>query len=120
MHLLPLPVRAVLCLDDRLVEKIREIIDVNIRAENHVAAAAAIAAIGSAFRHEFLAPKTHTTAPAVPSLGQNFDPIDEHKLNLAPAIFRRAPWSVARSPATRIFLPPACARRGRIFRRVPD
>src|SRR3954463_3374318 len=39
MHLFPLPVLAVLRLDDRLVEEIGQVIDVNIGPKNHVAAA---------------------------------------------------------------------------------
>ena len=77
-HFLPHAVPAVFRLDDRLVEKVREIIDVNIGAKNHVAASATVAAIRSAFRHKFLPAKTHTTAPAIPSLGKNFDSIDKH------------------------------------------
>src|SRR4051812_33934372 len=43
MHFLPHPVSAVFGLDDRLVEKIGEIIDVNIGTQNHVATPAAVA-----------------------------------------------------------------------------
>ena len=45
-------------LDERFIEKVGEIIRVPIRAQNDIAAATAIAAIGSAFRHKFLPPKT--------------------------------------------------------------
>ena len=78
MLLLPLPVRATLGLDDRLVEKIGEIVGVDVGAQNDVAAAAAIAAIRAAARHELLAPKTDATAPAIPGLGKNFYSIDKH------------------------------------------
>jgi hypothetical protein len=78
VHLLPLPVLTVFCLDDRLVEKVREIIDVNIGVQNHVAAAAAVSTIGSTFRHKFLAAKANATAPAISRLGENFNPIDKH------------------------------------------
>src|SRR5437879_4853843 len=50
----------------------------SIRAQNHVAAAPTVTAVGSTFRHEFLAPKTHTASPATASLRKNFYPIDEH------------------------------------------
>src|SRR3984893_3444526 len=50
----------------------------SIRAQNYVAAAPAVTAVGSAFRHEFLAPKTHTASPAIAGLRKNFYPIDEH------------------------------------------
>jgi hypothetical protein len=52
---------------------------VHISPENNISAAPAIAAVGAAFRHEFLAPKTDTTAPAVTGLGKYFDPIDKHR-----------------------------------------
>jgi Asp/Glu/hydantoin racemase len=57
MHFLSHSVSAVLCFDDRLVEKVREIIDVPICAENHLAAAPAVTTVGSTFRHKFLPPK---------------------------------------------------------------
>src|SRR5258708_32583936 len=75
VHLLPLPMPAVLGLDDGLVKKIRKIVDVNVRAKNHVAAAAAIAAIRPAFRHEFFPAKTDAAASAVAGLAKNFDSI---------------------------------------------
>jgi hypothetical protein len=46
--------------------------------QNHVAAASAIAAIGSAAGHKFLSTKTHATATTVPSLSKNSYPIDKH------------------------------------------
>jgi hypothetical protein len=49
-----------------------------IRAQNHVAAAPAIPAIWSAFRHKFLAPKTHAPTAAIARLRKHFDSIDEH------------------------------------------
>ena len=78
MHFLSHPMPAVLRLYDRFVKKIREIVDMSICTQNHVAAAAAIAAIRSTFRHKFLPPKTHATPPAVSSLRKNLDPIDKH------------------------------------------
>ncbi len=80
MHLLPHAVAAVFRFDDRLVEKIREIINMSIRAKNHIATAPAVTAIRSALRHKFLAPKTDATAAALPRLCKNFDSIDEHRL----------------------------------------
>jgi hypothetical protein len=50
-------VTAAFRLNDRFVEKVREIIDVPIRAENHIAAAPAVTTVGSTFRHKFLPPK---------------------------------------------------------------
>jgi hypothetical protein len=50
----------------------------SICTQNHVAATAAVAAIRSTFRHEFLPPKTHATSPAVSGLRKNLDPIDKH------------------------------------------
>jgi hypothetical protein len=51
----------------------------SIRAEKNIATAATIAAIRSAFRHKFLAPKTDATAPAVARLRKSFDSIDKHE-----------------------------------------
>src|SRR5205823_336287 len=53
-HFFPHSMAAVLRLDDRLVEKIRQIIYMPVRTQDHVTASAAIAAIGAAFRYEFL------------------------------------------------------------------
>jgi hypothetical protein len=78
VHLLSHPVRAALRFDDWFVEKIREIIHMPIRAQNHIAAASAIAAIRPAFRHKFLPPKTHAPAATVPRLCKNFNAINEH------------------------------------------
>src|SRR5215467_1600528 len=77
-HFLPHAMAAVLRLDDRLVEKIRQIIDVPVRTQDHVTATAAIAAIGPAFRHEFLPSKAGAPTPPFSSLCKNFHPIDEH------------------------------------------
>ena len=78
MLLLPLPVRAALGLDDRLVEKIRKVIGMDIGAENDVSAAAAVTPIGATARHEFLATETDAAAPAITGLGKNFYAIDKH------------------------------------------
>src|ERR1700719_1489143 len=80
MHLLPHPVAAIFRFDDRLIKKAPKIIDVLIGTQNHVAAAAAVAAIRSAFRHKFLPPKTHTTTLAIAGLRKDFDSIDKHSL----------------------------------------
>ena len=60
-----LSVRAAPCLDDRLVEKIRQIVSVDIGAENHVPAAAAVATVRAATRHEFFAAETDAAGAAV-------------------------------------------------------
>ena len=78
MHFFSHAVSAVLRFDNRLVKKMREIIDMPIRAQNYVAAASAIPAIWSAFRHKFLAPKTHAPTPPIARLRKHFDSIDEH------------------------------------------
>ena len=69
MHLLSHSVPTAFRLDERLVEKIREIIGVAVGAQNYVATATAIAAVGSALRNEFLAPKTDRPASAAAGLG---------------------------------------------------
>ena len=79
MLFLPLPVRATLGLDDRLVEEVREIVGMNIGPQDYVPTAPTVAAVGTTARHEFLAPKTDATPPAVTGLGKNFDSIDKHK-----------------------------------------
>ena len=78
MHFLALPVAAVPGLDEGLIKKIREIIDMPIRSQNHVPAASAITAIRSAFRHKFLPSKTHAPTAAIARLRKHFDSIDEH------------------------------------------
>ena len=78
MHFLALPVAAVPGLDEGLIKKTREIIDMPIRSQNHVPAAPAITAIRSAFRHKFLPPKTHAPTAAIAGLRKYFDSIDEH------------------------------------------
>src|ERR1700675_3414103 len=80
MHFLAHSIAAAFRLDEGLVEKVREIINVPVRAQNHIAAATAIAAIGSAFRHKFLPPKTGRATTATARLRKNFDPIDKHFL----------------------------------------
>lgn len=81
VHLLPHSVAAGLCFDDRLVEKIREIVRVAIGAKDHVPAAAAITAVRPAFRDKFLPSKADAAAAAASCLGKNFDSIDKHFLN---------------------------------------
>jgi hypothetical protein len=68
----------ILCSNDRLVEKISEIIDVPVGSQDNVAAASAIATVGPALRYKFLAPETDAPAPATSGLRKNFDPINEH------------------------------------------
>ena len=79
MFFLPLPVRAALGLDDRLVEKIRQIVGMDVGPQDHIAAAPAVAAVRATARHEFFAPKTDAAPSAVTGLGKNFDSIDKHK-----------------------------------------
>ena len=76
--LLSLPVRPTLGLDDRLVEKIRKVVGMDIGPENDVSTTATVAAVGPPARHEFLAPETDAAAPAIAGLGKNFDSIDKH------------------------------------------
>ena len=61
-----------------LIKQGRQIIGMLISVQNHIAAAAAIAAIGSAPWHKFLSTKTHATATTVPALSKNSYPIDKH------------------------------------------
>jgi hypothetical protein len=75
---LPLPVRATFGLDDRLVEKIRKVIGMDVGAENDISAAATVAPVRTASRHEFLAPETDATTPTIAGLGKNFYTIDKH------------------------------------------
>jgi hypothetical protein len=51
---------------------------VDIGAENHVPAAATVAAIRAATRHEFFAAETDAAPPAITRLGKNFYAIDKH------------------------------------------
>ena len=68
MHLLSHPMRAVLRLDQRLIKQTRQIVRVLVRAQDDVAAFAAVAAVGTASRHKFLAAKTDATTPAITGL----------------------------------------------------
>jgi hypothetical protein len=52
---------------------------VNVRAQNHVAAPAAVPTVGSAFWDELFPAKTNAAAAASAGLGKNFDAIDEHE-----------------------------------------
>ncbi len=49
-----------------------------IRSQNYVTAAPSVTAIGSAFRHEFLAPKTNAPTATIARLRKYFDSIDKH------------------------------------------
>src|SRR5450755_4034904 len=78
VHLLPLSMAAGFRLHDRLVEKGREIIRVQVGTQNHVAAFATISAVRSATRDKLFPAKTHTTPPAVTGLRLNSNSIDKH------------------------------------------
>jgi hypothetical protein len=52
-----------------------------IGSQDHVPAAAAVAAVRTAFRDKLLATKANATAAATSCLGKNFDSIDKHFLN---------------------------------------
>jgi hypothetical protein len=77
-HFLPLPVLSALCSNNRLVEKIDEIINVVVGSQNNVTTASAIATVRSTSRYKFFSPKTDAPAPASSGLCKNFDPINEH------------------------------------------
>ena len=51
----------------------------SVRLENHIAAASAVAAVGTAFWHKFFPPKAHASAPAVAGLRKNSNLIDKHR-----------------------------------------
>ena len=78
MHFLSHAVPAAFGFDDRFVEKVGKIIGVSIRAQDNIAATAAIAAIRSAFRDKFLPSKADAASAAAPRLRKNFNPIDKH------------------------------------------
>src|SRR5439155_16697626 len=78
MHFLPSPMTAVFCFKNRLVKKMGEMVGLLIGPQNDIATSAAIATVGSAFRDEFFAPETDTTASAFSSLRKIFDAIDKH------------------------------------------
>src|SRR4051812_10993915 len=77
-HFFSHPVPAIFRLDQWLVEKISEIIDVPVRAQDHVTATPAIAAVRPASRYKFFSSKTNGTAPAISCLRKNFYSINEH------------------------------------------
>ena len=80
MHFLALAVNTALGLDDRLVEQVRQIVGVNVSAQNNIPSTPAIAAVGAAFRDKFFASKTDAAATAVTSVRHDPDPVDEHDL----------------------------------------
>src|SRR5947207_1369512 len=55
-----------------------EVVGMPIGPQDNIAATAAVTAIRSSFRNEFLAPKTDTPASALSGLRKNFDTIDKH------------------------------------------
>src|SRR2546430_4972274 len=55
-----------------------EVVGMSIGPQDNIAATAAVTAIRSPFRNEFLAPETDTPASAVSGLRKNFDTIDKH------------------------------------------
>ena len=68
----------VFCFNNGLVEQMSEVVGMSIGPQDNIAAAAAITAIRSPFRNEFLAPETDTSASALSGLRKNFDTIDKH------------------------------------------
>src|SRR5207302_10282292 len=78
MHFLPAPMPTVFCFNNGLVEQMSEVVGMSIGPQDTIAAAAAITAIRSPFRNEFLAPETDTSASALSGLRKNFDTIDKH------------------------------------------
>jgi len=78
MHFFPAPMSAVFRLNERLVEKMSEMVGMLIGPQNNIAAAPAVTAIRSALGNEFLAPETDAPASALSGLRKNFDAIDKH------------------------------------------
>src|SRR5437868_15484948 len=78
MHFLPAPMRTVFCFNNGLVELMSEFVGMSIGPQDNIAASAAITAIRSPFRNEFLAPETDTSESAISGLRKNFDTIDKH------------------------------------------
>jgi len=78
MHLLTLSMPTTFRANDRFVEKIREVIRVLIGTENDVTAASTIAPIWPSFGDKFFAAKAYAPTTAIPGLGKNSDPINEH------------------------------------------
>src|SRR6266487_5455593 len=56
-----------------------EVVGMSIGPQDNITATAAVTAIRSPFRNEFLAPKTDTPASALSGLRKNFDTIDKHR-----------------------------------------
>src|SRR5207244_13120147 len=78
MHFLPAPMPTVFCFNNGLVEQMSEVVGMSIGPQDNIAATAAVTAIRSPFRNEFLAPETDTPASALSGLRKNFDTIDKH------------------------------------------
>ena len=59
MHFLSHAVSTAPGLEDRLIEKAGQVIDVRVGSEDNVAATTTVSAVGTAFRNEFLAPEAN-------------------------------------------------------------
>jgi hypothetical protein len=57
----------------------RKVVGMSIGPQDNIAATAAVTAIRSSFRNEFLTPETDTPASALSGLRKNFDTIDKHR-----------------------------------------
>jgi hypothetical protein len=71
-------VAPIVCSNDRLVEKIREIINMLVGSQDNVTPASAIATVRSTSRYKFFSPKTDASAPALSGLRENFYAVNEH------------------------------------------
>jgi hypothetical protein len=74
----------------------------DVSAENHIAAAPAIAAVWSATRHELLAPEANGTAPTVAGLREDFDSIDKHTNSSATVAWCTPPVTLAPAYSRRL------------------
>src|SRR5438105_7176888 len=78
VHFFAAPVPTAFRLDNRLVEKMSEVVRVLISLQDNIAAASAVTPIRSPLGNEFLAPETDTPPSALSGLRKNFDAIDKH------------------------------------------
>ena len=85
-------------LEDPLRAEGREIAEVGIGDQDHVAAAAAVAAVGTTLRHVLLAAKAEAAVPAAARNHLDLRPIVKHPPSLPPGRTNQAPSSIRSRP----------------------
>jgi hypothetical protein len=77
-HVLTHPVFAARGFQQRPVIKLHQVVGMDIGPKNNVAPSPTIPTIRAASRHKFFPPKTDAPISAIPGLGVNSNPVNEH------------------------------------------